>query len=425
METSNTPVVLYDETPEYALMHIVNDDESTVVRGFITEKESNRVVAVSHHVHKPIILNKNQTIESLGLKNVTFTRGFESTAMRVWYNKGIVHCSTHKRIDPSNSRWGKSQTFTEMYKSLNGPTHELFDLTLESSDLMYIFLMVHPSIMIGSLEPPHANGYLVFLGYINIRYPTIMKKPFVLREDIVIPRDLCIDEVKEHLQFGFQCKQMLEMIDGTMLEIDTTNQRLQTGEFVIATEWTEKPWESPIKAIHQIHSVAYNYRCNFRNNNPNLWHRLFTLSTDAHLDLNEYNIKYPWISSVMPMDLNGVHTKMNLSAKENVTLEQSKSSHRLYNIWNCFMTILPFALKKEVSTLIHDFHIHRYMLGQFIYRNQEHTDKRIGQILTFAKQLMHNNNTSVSSNLLSSIHLVLRTERGDSLYRLVNIMVHD
>ena len=89
---------------------------------------------------------------------------FEGVTVQVFLYEGKVYHSTLKRLDFSNSKWGDSPTFGDLWKSLKAPADEkLFDLSKKYSPYCHLFLLVHPSLLYVTKEWVGA-GYTVYLG---------------------------------------------------------------------------------------------------------------------------------------------------------------------------------------------------------------------------------------------------------------------
>jgi hypothetical protein len=428
-----TAVLLYDSSETHELLHMAEKSNS-IIRGIIRRKDNHKVKAVSHYIELPVIVSPTQTIkEVLKVDNgiYTFTRGYEATAIRVWTDDGVVHASTHKRIDPSNSRWGNTASFSEMYSELNGPTDILFNQPDSNENWCFMFLMVCPPVMIGTFDPE--TNYIIFIGCIDTAEPSRILLPttdFITRTmpDVRLPSQFTVDEAEIYLQYGWGRQPSILGIDGIERFVDPEKDtRLGTGEFVIATKWKGEPWLSDIESIDQIMSTSYSYRCEIRNNNPNLWNRLFSLSNDARRDINEYNSLYPWISSVMPADKTQQFVGGETGDVVDIAdMSESTMSHRLHNLWNVFIYVMPHPLKTKVTTNVHVFHIERYKISRWIGRlhynkDVQVLDRRVVQIIEFAKKIWANPKNKCRT-LYSAIHLVLRTEYGESLYRLWSTM---
>ena len=418
------PVINYDKVDNFMLFHY--EKPESIVRGCIVDDTCpDRPRAVSHVIQLPIITSVlSEGISNLGLSlpSLTFTRGYESTTIRVWYYNSKVETSTHKRIRPEASRWGKSVPFSEMYRELKGPTDDLFteeDVEKGYSDICYIFLMVHPDVLIASQDPNVGSGYLVFIGGIDMNKPRSMVRPFTIpnHPEVKLSEDISMDSAHDFLTNGFGPQVPHYVCNNTRVSFPDDT-RLGPGEFVMTTEWEGVPWESDIRNIYQFVSVGYNYRSLMRNNDPNLIHRVFVLSRQVvnYRDINDYTLQFPWISSIMPVDQTG-HYKGSKN-ESIVPIEKSNQTQRLYNIWNVFLFCVPPTTKAIVSSYFHYFHLSRYNLAGWLThmarsgQAARHPYTRVGQIVAFAR--------SRGGNLLNQIQLILKAEQGESLYRLVN-----
>lgn len=422
-------VIKYDTVnSEYDLVHY--EQPESIVRGVIVDLKTDNLVAVSHIIQPPEVMKGESLqdwIDTSGLYETsqkTFNRGYESTAMRVWKRNGRIETSTHKRIRPINSRWGKSATFHDMYTQLNGPTDALFTDEADSNRC-YTFLMVHPDILVASQEPDVGSGYIVFIGWVDMNNPRSINQPFSIPgyEHIKVSADISIEEANKFIVdgFGHQDPYML-CGGGVVYPSNIKAPELAPGEFVMVTEWTGVPWESDILRIHQVQSYGYNYRSSMRNNDPNIWHRIFVLSHQEFM----YSNYYPWVSSVKPADQTGIYTAPN-ERTDQVQIELASHSQRLHNIWNVFLMCVPPCLKPSVSHMFHEFHMTRHNLATWIsdlaemqtrdndIRAYVMSEIRINQIIDFAHRRL-----DTTSNLTAQIQRILKSERGESLYRLAN-----
>jgi hypothetical protein len=415
----------YDDYEEYELLCYASQPTGSVIRGFIRDKQTLETKAVSYCVEQPVVISCDGTVESV-LKNdigrYTFARGYEATAIRVWKNNGRVFTSTHKRIHPDNSKWGKSPSFTDMYRGMNGPTDSLFDPAEPNSKFCHLFLMVHHQIMICSFDPEH--GYLVYVGSVDVTNPSRLIPPenaqFPPPAHVRPVQNLTITEANNYLQHGWGKQAGILGVDGVVRHVPENEPLLRSGEFIIATEWEGVPWQSDVVAIHQVLSESYNFRCSLRKNIPNVWNRIFTLSNDAQSDINEYGHLYPWYSSVMPADATGCYRSNHTNGPVDIPLVESTVTQRLHNLWNLFVFSVPLTMKAQVTMLVHAFHIERHLIGRWIHDiymagKYAEADTRIQQIIVFASK---NSRLQRCKTLQAAIHLVLRNEYGESLYRL-------
>jgi hypothetical protein len=81
---------------------------------------------------------------------------YEGTLARLAKHKGEYFLSSQKKIITTNSRWGSSKTFEEMFlkfwgkKTLKEVGDIVFDKTKESSNFCHIFLISHPDLLIST-----------------------------------------------------------------------------------------------------------------------------------------------------------------------------------------------------------------------------------------------------------------------------------
>lgn len=427
-------VIKYDSVDNYELFHYVNSEN--IVRGYI--QENGKMLTVSHVIEPPVVIDTtleeyvNATFPDK-LSNLTFTCGYESTAIRVWLRNGVVETSTHKRVRPTRSRWGNSIPFSQMYTALNGPTTALFtaeELEAGESKYTHFFLMVHPDILIATLDPNIGNGKLVYIGKIDITMPCTMSKPTPVDgyNDLVVSQDISLEEASKFVSEGFGPVSMANhrLCDGTVPTLPD-DPRLESGEFVIMTEWTGVPWESDILRIHHYLSQSYVYRRAIRDNDPNLLHRVFTMSHRSTIDdVNEYIAQFPWISAVMPLDQTGKHnvaqSQWMATGTNNNLVDTANQTQRCYNIWNVILYCTPVCKKALVSSYFHLFHIERNRLAYWIRNMKLNFSNMLLPNYVRVKQIIEFATRRDGPHLLGQIQRVLKYEKGDSLYRLVSKM---
>jgi hypothetical protein len=205
-----------------------------------------------------------------------FKLGYEGTIMRVYKHHGKVYHSSHKRLDTSRSHWGNSPTFETIYDELGGPKDEvLFDPSKDYSPYCHIFLMVHPKLLLSSLQDV-GSGYLVYLGAVKMwegkyeedkvdtelrTFETVAELPSELSgadKFILSPPEITLEQANQHLEKGWSG---------------------EGGEFVIVYAREHKEGEMP--RLFKFASPQYEKRLSVRNNDPSIYHRFVELSSQA------------------------------------------------------------------------------------------------------------------------------------------------
>src|SRR5579871_1303667 len=137
-------------------------------------------------------------------------RSFEGVVIRVFKYGGEVYYATHKCLHPTRSRWGSSKAFLDMYKDLGGPSDtDLFDTTEESSPYCYIFMIVHPDLLVGSQEDV-SSGYIIHLETRKMDWSTggterklnVSNKLPVTKGTLYQPPRLTLDQANDILNYG-------------------------------------------------------------------------------------------------------------------------------------------------------------------------------------------------------------------------------
>ncbi|QIN54388.1 hypothetical protein [Cedratvirus kamchatka] len=264
-----------------------------------------------------------------------FKLGFEGTVMRVYKHGGKVYHSTHKRLDTSRSHWGNSPTFETIYNELGGPADEvLFDPSKDYSPYCHIFLMVHPKLLLSSLQDV-GSGYLVYLGAVKMwenkyeedkvdtelrTFATVSTLPEKHEEKFILsPSEISLEEANQHLEKGWSGKD---------------------GEFVIVYSREHKEGEMP--RLFKFASPQYEKRLSVRNNDPSIYHRFVELSSQA---------------SGMNRDL----FRTVYSAPEKTTLQE-----RYQIVLEHYIKHLPLSMREEAVGFVDRFVQDRKDLGYWL-----------------------------------------------------------
>ena len=407
------------------------------------------------------------------LDKIMITRGFEATHISVFKHNSKVYHSTNKRINSSKARWGGSKTFLELYYEVGGPLDDyLFDPQTVNSPFVYDFLIVHESLL-NVTKLPVGVGFIVSLGVKtmwdqkNNPYPdtTNLSKDFIIATIegtdklplnpktpvIYTPSTINIETANAHLKYGFYDIQDYNNLD----------QRLTPGEFVIIYNLDS---ENNIAKTFKVQSTSYAWRWNVRNNDPNVKHRLYQLSSQANgingtdlelliegfvgefpvmdkyddyfCNFNDYInnklqgeiIESPLI--VYPQRFNYLNTDYSKMLE---TKEQ-----RFQNIFLCLLMSIPLHLQKEYLGYYNQFQNDRYnvisWLKDFAIKGNIPVDEtyyRVRNIIQEAKKQakyqkslpqQSTKNINFTSLVNKIIYTFIHRERGDSLYRLIKLM---
>ena len=378
--------------------------------------------------------------------------GYEGTIMRIFKHGGTVYHSTHRRIDSSRSRWGNSPSFKELYHQLKGPANEeLFSPESTHSPYVYIFLIVHPTVLVATKESV-GEGYIVYLGakimWETCPYPEAildLEQKLPTGDHIRSPGELTLEQANHHLQYGYSS-------DPIAPSSGVEDVRLRPGEFVMLYYQNEEGNQDLLK----VQGIPYWWRSNIRNNDPNLLHRFYQLvdwsylHTETPTEWNQYIGMFPVLEH---KEVTDVVTPISFSQRTNVSTAMSRDD-RLHNIWQCYLMAVPLHCQEEVIAMYLKFLQDRVALIEWVNSLNDifppdtpsQTDtpavptslpevsERITAIIfsarRFAKERRRTHrNMSRNGHILGiramtrdNIRNLLMKEKGVSLYRLVKEM---
>lgn len=401
----------------------------------------------------------NGTTHTIDFKTTRIKAGFEGTIMRVFLHNGQVRRATHRHINPINSRWGKSVSFNEMYDQLNGPAYEeLFDLSKKYSPFVHMFLMVHPDVL-SCTKQNVGSGYIVYLGSKQMWTPetcpypaeeteTVAKVPngistipsVITKPEVINAFDWSLEQANEHLRWGFY-----EPFD----ERSLTDSRLGCGEFVMLYRYDD---EGHVTGLLKVASPAYQWRCDVRDNDPNLTHRLYQLVDASYIAaetmtglrqfLARFPLIYPYQAEDIIQRIQQEGPRILWVQPAVATTAIATKEDRLYNVWICLMMAVPLHLQAEVAqayqTLIQDRASLVTWLQQLYntqkYLNDDRLPSRLVAIINQAENFARlkterGENRDRFGRLMrpemmtrDNIRNLIYKERGASLYRLVKAM---
>jgi hypothetical protein len=384
--------------------------------------------------------------------NMSFSRGFEGPVLRIYKNNGKIYCSTNRRLDCTKSRWGTKKTFLEMFKELGGEKvfETAFDGDKKYSSHYLTFIVVHPDMLLCSKQSI-GNGYLVFLGakscfsqetcpypceevdwttYKNWSKSEQSQVPFPTTTNLIDaqsvstsgqpcfwPASLTLDEVNLHLLLGY----------GTKYSNDI---RTGSGEFVIATCRMEDGKDGKDRLFRFV-SPSYDHRLRIRNEDPNLLHQFYCLSSEAHCwDDSDYEAKFPWLE---------YEESKKQEAEEGCIMVWNRGKRaiapdwqkKFRNIWKHFVLSVPLHRQKEVFGYYKQFFLNREILAEWLCSWYGKDTKQAEEVLSVrSRKLMqlaldyerkHNPKADLSlskKNLEKNMKFLLSNERGSSLYML-------
>lgn len=378
--------------------------------------------------------------------DVRFSYGFEGPVLRIYKNNGKIYCSTNRRLDCTKSRWGTKKTFLEMFKELGGETilENAFDSTKKYSSHFLTFIVVHPDMLLCTKQYV-GSGYLVFLGSQrcfnedDCPYPSDevdwntysnpkdrYEAPFITTDMFetaiscklpYCPSSLTLDEVNRHLLMGYGSKHSNDIRTGS-------------GEFIIAYVSQNKSFSQ--ERLFRFVSPAYDHRSKMRNEDPNLLHQFYCLSSEAHLSDAEYEMKYPWLEYEEVKKEEAEEGKIMFwnRGKRVVAPDWQK---KFRNIWKHFVLSVPLHRQKEVFGYYKQFFLNRDILCEWLcsfFGTEQKLPEANELLSTRAIKLMqlaldyerkHNHKADLTlskKNLEKNMRYLLSNERGTSLYML-------
>ena len=458
-----------DVEDNLALVHYNDDADMDLyshLRGILVDTEKGAIVATSFG-HTPIAvtpqLSENNGIisikDSLGFvhnfntSNTEIKRVFEGVVIRVIWHNGKSKHLTHRRIKTERSHWGSSPTFLSMYNDAGGPTDEqLFDTSKQYSSTCYVFLVSHPSLLVGTRQKI-TKPYIVYLT----RYEMDLKRPdneiargnaqFTTNTEIGgsinesfihEPKCLSLQEANSHLKYGYY--------NG----FETEDERQLTGEAVILY----KIDNGSIVDIVKVHSPAYEWRVNLRGNDPNIIHRFYTLLNNIYQDLNDdkqwnkFNetlITLPLYDTQSIKDLYNLNQSILTIPSGEVSRDTySSRDSRIHLLWMNYVLSLPSNIQANALDILSKFRKDRNDLIAWLQSldvkfkgvdiEKENLPPRVKGLISSSRNLSRErmkdgSNYSARGTYMKFSPLVKNTlrnlvckEKGPSLYGLIRDM---
>lgn len=469
---NNNGWVIEDSLPDSGLYLVHYKDTANMVeyghlRGVVVDVNAGVVVCSSFGYTpvataseiKPNMAGDIVMVDEQGFRH-TFTKGkydikigFEGVVIRVFWHNGKMYRTTHKRLNPSRSRWGNSKPFLTMYDDLGGPTaDQLFDTSKDYSPWCHVFIVIDQKLLVGSKQDV-GPGYIAYLGsnqmwstsappeaYRSIDaelhkpatqsdIPPVITEPFIYE-----PGSLDLASAKFHLASGYYEPQ------------SATDERLTSGEFVILYSYGD---DGKVQSLLRVHSPAYSWRLQMRDSDPNLRHRFYELingsymPTDSEVGLREFIERFP----LMPLySVEDVQTHfeqegpfINISSEGVDVNDLNSKISRLHMIWLDFLVSVPPQQQKIVLDMFTDLVKERKDVINWLQelsRNENINDNEdvidrakgiIAQAGKYASERGRNgNNRTRQGKIMTYWQLVdanianlVMKERGASLYKLV------
>jgi hypothetical protein len=406
--------------------------------------------AVTNHLsfdqNNCTLVDQNQMIHEFQTHNTVIKRVYEGVILRVVYYNGEVYKLTHRKIRPMKSHWGDTPFFTNMYNEAQGPKDDqLFDLNKKYSPLCYVFLVVHPTLLIATKQVV-TKPYVVLLNINTMYHPN--QTPFDIQDIdldlkptlpfsnqvcsrvdesyLHLPENLSVEEANKHLQCGFY------------EDLLSDDLRLCPGEAVIMYKYNDK---GHVVDILKVNSVAYNFRFNLRNNDPNPYHQFYELVNYSYKTLSyyvneiEFKQKFAIIDNYNQNDLQSLLDQDAIIQLDTgaMTVEQKKDRlHILKQVWLNYLISLPYHHQKQALGYYEQFLKEREQVIAWLQRNVnlDPTIKlpdRAKSLILAAKQTANSlvqsgKATDLNKTVKDVIHNFVMKEYGSSLYSLVKAM---
>uniref|UniRef100_A0A6C0BKN1 Uncharacterized protein n=1 Tax=viral metagenome TaxID=1070528 RepID=A0A6C0BKN1_9ZZZZ len=198
----------------------------------VSNKVSHKMVDIQNNEHQ--------------LSNYTLREGFEGILIRVFYANGIIYTSSLRKLDISNSTFGKSRTFDQLLKDARPEGfQDLFNEYKRFSAWCYTYLLIHPELSLHQ----------------EINEPKL----------ILVAITKCKLNVPEaQIDWSMRCKDKIP----NPLKTRQANAILRDGGFVIASNTKD---DSNL-VFMRILSPQYHRRIQVTDENPNLLNRLYRIS---------------------------------------------------------------------------------------------------------------------------------------------------
>ena len=384
-------------------------------------------------------------------KTVRFRYGLDGVIVRVFLFNSRIYISTHRKINITNtdSRWGDSPSFYELYTTQGGPPgDQLFDMGKLYSPYVHIFLIQHP-MLLNSSRIMVGNSNISYLGILEVwpideqYYPSEL-----VDEKIRVPAPSIDNDISFfHLRY-LSLEDANEYLERGMFQDDVqvSDPRLGTGEHIYAYIYNDN---MTVETVLQVRSTARAWREETRGEDSSLLYRFFTL-------MRESMCPHPFIKTNKPKPTEqeciqqfeqlfptlAYYSKSAIVDRVNnpdiplVTWPMGKVNPALlkmvkgkqYMIWCCFLIAVPIERQPEVLGMLSYYYDNIPIIGEWIVslRSMDRSDlmkinKRIPSILDLAIQQTSKQSASVTDELLiPKIINILNWELGDSYYRLIS-----
>ena len=338
-----------------------------------------------------------------------------------------------------------------MYEEAGGPKdEELFDISKPFSSSCYVFLVVHPALLVGTRQKVN-KPYVVFLAHQKMelnRDPEEVApglNAFTMTETIggsvdepfiYEPKPLSIEEANRHLKFGYYNS------------FETDNPKQLTGEAVIIYRLVD----GVIADIVKVHSPSYEWRIIMRGNNPNIVHQFYCMLTMVYNDVStpahwaEFQSRF----ILLPLYDEGSVKSLYDQTKMILTIPSGKidpkdyadRNSRIHLLWLNYLLSLPPHIQGDALNILSNFKVDRDAVISWVQDLEKSTNDienadlpdRVKGVIGSARRLSRDTiangkNYSAKGSYIklpvlikSTIRNLINKENGPSLYSLVTAM---
>jgi hypothetical protein len=420
--------VVIDQLPSANLYMVRHTDDGDLekygwLQGVVVDVKEKKVVACPYG-YMPFIhmdeIQPTNTGEIIGtddsgnfhqfkLDEVTMKRGYEGCTVTVFKHQGKVYVSGRKKFDLNKSAWGDNPSFLQMYKSLGGPTEELFDKDCETSCYSHNFLIVHPLLLMQT-QLNVGGGFLLYLGHVKNfendketvtkvncvdKLPTTITTPFIL--DSI---KLNIEEANHHLRFGF----------GEKYDDGKVNYRRKPGEFVVLESNGQ---------LYALASSGYLQRKKIRGDHPNIYYRFFQLY-DHIFEREEFKFKkyFELLNEPLPGE-------SGKSAKwpEGDCVYPATRADKLLVIWRNLLASCPPQEQAYVASFMNKIVEDRRKVVDYLLNFKSfdpNVPKQVPFLINQAKQRNYQNKKK--DGMKDAMHEVVHEAKGADLYKIITFI---
>ncbi len=457
--TSEVGWSVVDQIGKLYLVHYNDDADMSVVghlRGVLVDVEAGLIIASSFGYTPTVCMNQlgvtNGEIVLYDNDNVKHTFGnetmikrvYEGVILRVIYYEGEIYRLTHRKIRPLKSRWSNSNFFPILYKEAGGPLDsQMFDLSKKYSPMCYVFLVVHPKLLIATRQRVN-NPYVVLLSINQMWNPQNCpfnqeevemecKYSFQMSNQISCeinepfihyPESLDLNQANKHLLYGFY---------NTCPIMDV---RQLPGEALILYKFNQ----GKVVDIVKVNSIAYNYRFNLRNNDSSIYHQFYNLVNHSYQSLTYYTNFVEFRQKFLLYNYSKEEliehiTNKKLYLDEDDQFERKDRQKLLEIIWANYVFALPLNMQLEATEFLEKFIVERDQVVRWLqayemnnhYLNKNDISDRGVSLISAARTTAHSLiNTGKAKKYDETIKHIIKNfiynEFGTSLFGLVKKM---